>query len=249
MTSGAIKSWIPEKGYGFISGEDGKSYFLHKNSFASKNTNLSAINDGAIVEFEPTATPKGYRAENVSIIPVKACTRFNMPEDFIMTRHKRVGGWEILKASEWMVVAESRDLDDARAALELAAKTAGANAIINLHRASRTESEASDSGKGEHKYTVHEFAGQMALVGKRSMRGSNDLDFVRDIDTFAREQYQRTQEKRDRTTKVVGSLAVLGALMSLIGPELKYGFIAWIPGGLYALLIGWKPHYYLPIKD
>ena len=64
--NGAIKSFVPEKKFGFINGDDGKDYFFHINEFKN-SAHHKMIADGAVVEFEPSATPKGYRAVNCKL--------------------------------------------------------------------------------------------------------------------------------------------------------------------------------------
>ena len=61
---GEIIKWFDKKGYGFISGEDGNSYFLH----------IKQVSGGQIpeignrVKFNAVKTSKGEQAQNVVIV-------------------------------------------------------------------------------------------------------------------------------------------------------------------------------------
>jgi cold shock CspA family protein len=64
---GTIKTYLPEKKYGFILGDDGKNYFFHASEFYSAALEKN-ISENAFVEFEQHATPKGYSAKKCSLI-------------------------------------------------------------------------------------------------------------------------------------------------------------------------------------
>lgn len=51
--------------WGFIEGEDGRDYFLYCKSMARDSCAFRALKVGDDVNFVPTMTPKGPRAENV----------------------------------------------------------------------------------------------------------------------------------------------------------------------------------------
>ena len=64
--TGTIAKVISDKGFGFIQGEDGQEYFMHR----------SAVRDGSVFEqlrerqtviFEAGRGDKGLRAENVRV--------------------------------------------------------------------------------------------------------------------------------------------------------------------------------------
>lgn len=64
--TGTIKSQLQEKGYGFIkSDEDGREYFFHSSCCLGNFTELSP---GRKVQFEVATSPKGPRAEDVSLL-------------------------------------------------------------------------------------------------------------------------------------------------------------------------------------
>jgi CspA family cold shock protein len=64
MATGTIKRVISDRGFGFISGEDGKEYFFHRDGLAA-SLDFDRLADGEPGEFELQATPKGPRAVNV----------------------------------------------------------------------------------------------------------------------------------------------------------------------------------------
>lgn len=63
MTTGTVKWYDPEKGYGFIARDDGDSdLFVHRSAIPGID-----LNEGDRVEFEVASSPKGPRAENVQV--------------------------------------------------------------------------------------------------------------------------------------------------------------------------------------
>lgn len=63
--NGTIARIIADKGFGFIKGDGGKEYFVHRT--ACKNARLDSLQEGDKVTFEPTEGPKGPRAEDVYV--------------------------------------------------------------------------------------------------------------------------------------------------------------------------------------
>ena len=67
MPQGAVKWFSNQKGYGFITQDDGKDIFVHYS--AIKGDGFKTLEEGQRVEFEITKGPKGEQATNVSRIP------------------------------------------------------------------------------------------------------------------------------------------------------------------------------------
>ncbi|HWG97938.1 MAG TPA: cold-shock protein [Pilimelia sp.] len=66
MAVGTVKWFSDDKGYGFISREDGDDIFVHFS--AIQGSGFKTLAEGAQVEFEITQGPKGEQASNVTIV-------------------------------------------------------------------------------------------------------------------------------------------------------------------------------------
>ena len=63
MAHGTVKWFNPEKGYGFIRGDDGEDVFVHYSAIVGDG--YRSLQEGDIVEFEIVQGPKGPQAANV----------------------------------------------------------------------------------------------------------------------------------------------------------------------------------------
>ena len=63
---GEIKRLIRDRGFGFISAEDGKEVFFHRSSL--EGIDFETLQEGTSVEFNSESGPKGLRAVNVKLI-------------------------------------------------------------------------------------------------------------------------------------------------------------------------------------
>lgn len=63
MAKGKIKWFSNQKGYGFITGEDGKEVFVHYSAIQGEG--YKTLEEGQEVEYEVTQGPKGDQATNV----------------------------------------------------------------------------------------------------------------------------------------------------------------------------------------
>ncbi len=66
MARGTVKWFSNQKGYGFITGEDGKDVFVH---FSGLNMEgFKTVPEGATVEYEVVEGEKGPQATNVVVV-------------------------------------------------------------------------------------------------------------------------------------------------------------------------------------
>ncbi len=64
MAQGVVKWFSNQKGYGFITQDDGKDIFVHYSAVAGDG--FKTLEEGQRVSFEITAGPKGEQATNVT---------------------------------------------------------------------------------------------------------------------------------------------------------------------------------------
>ena len=64
MATGTIKKVIADRGFGFITAEDGKEYFFHRGGLQA-SLDFDRLSGGEAVEFEIESSPKGLRAASV----------------------------------------------------------------------------------------------------------------------------------------------------------------------------------------
>ena len=66
MTTGTVKFFNAEKGFGFIEREDGKDVVVHFSNIEGEGH--KSLDDGAKVEFDVVAGAKGDEAQNVKVV-------------------------------------------------------------------------------------------------------------------------------------------------------------------------------------
>ena len=66
MMNGTVKWFNSEKGFGFITGDDGRDVFAH---FSQINIDgFKTLEEGQKVSYEVAQGPKGPQAENINIV-------------------------------------------------------------------------------------------------------------------------------------------------------------------------------------
>ena len=63
MATGTVKLFSDQKGYGFITGDDGQDVFCHFSAIQAEG--FKTLRDGQKVQFEVEKGDKGLRAANV----------------------------------------------------------------------------------------------------------------------------------------------------------------------------------------
>ncbi|WP_165311115.1 cold-shock protein [Vibrio ziniensis] len=170
---GKLVSYVHDKKYGFVKGEDGESYFFHASSLIDK-TNESKLVKGVIVEFDPVPTPKGLSAKRASIPDVLFSLNL---VDFFITKSSKPKYGDVVHQST-IATKFFKDLDEAKAHLKDLAEKVGANAVLNLKHEKDTFSN------GNYKYTVHAFTADLAIVTEKvpcTFEGEarNSLDWIK----------------------------------------------------------------------
>ncbi|MCI7104611.1 MAG: cold shock domain-containing protein [Lachnobacterium sp.] len=66
MNKGTVKWFNNQKGYGFITAEDGKDVFVHYSGLNMEG--FKSLEEGAAVEFEIADGAKGPQAVNVVVV-------------------------------------------------------------------------------------------------------------------------------------------------------------------------------------
>jgi CspA family cold shock protein len=64
MATGTIKKVVADRGFGFITADDAKEYFFHRNALDS-SLDFDRLNGGEKVDFEIEQSDKGPRANKV----------------------------------------------------------------------------------------------------------------------------------------------------------------------------------------
>ena len=65
MAQGTIKKLVVDRGFGFISGEEGEVFFHHT---SLKDTSIEDLQEGQAVEYEAEPDQRGPRATSVRVV-------------------------------------------------------------------------------------------------------------------------------------------------------------------------------------
>ena len=64
MATGTVKKLVADRGFGFITAEDGKDYFFHRDGL-DESVDFDRLVGGEKVEFDVEQNPRGPRAIKV----------------------------------------------------------------------------------------------------------------------------------------------------------------------------------------
>lgn len=155
---GVIRSFVPEKRYGFIEGHDRKSYFFHVADL-DRSARSTDVQEGLLVSFDPTPGPKGLRARRLRVEHAQA-RMWVPPREFIVSKEDAPRrGTVFFKAPPVEFRSEKGEsIDAGKERLIAYAKELGANAILEL-RYRRDEDSV-----GNYTYSVHRYSGCLSVV-------------------------------------------------------------------------------------
>lgn len=68
MTTGVVKWFNADKGFGFIEQKQGPDVFVHFKNILSNSSSYKTLDEGQHVQFKLGRGPKGPQAEEVTII-------------------------------------------------------------------------------------------------------------------------------------------------------------------------------------
>lgn len=194
--TGYIKSFIEEKSYGFIEGDDGRDYFFHINN-VNKNY-INKISDGRLVTFEPKATKKGYAADNIEIEikNIQNTYKYEIPNDVYISRDSRIKGWEIIENCNYILIGTSKNSPDAaKRDIISSAEIIGANGLINFEYFKTTGSKPG-TGNGTYYFTIHNFRAEPVVIAKKTKNGSlTEEDVKTDLHFNASSYYEEAKRK------------------------------------------------------
>ena len=207
---GTVTSYLSDKNYGFIKGEDGKDYFFHDSSLKDKK-DINKLCEDLILEFEQKATPKGYSALNISLLDNNITLKYNLPDTVYISKKDGIKGWEVIEESDWIITGTSSESShSAKEDLINKANLIGANAIFYTHYYKTTGSEAG-TGKGIHHFTIHNYAGRAMNIGKKSPNGKYSAQDLTLINKQASElkDYYRNKNKKSRIYRIIFWLIII----------------------------------------
>ena len=238
---GYIKSYLPEKKYGFITGDDKKDYFFHSSSLKDLK-DVEKLASGLYLEYEQKATPKGYAATNITIINKQDsgqnAKKYTIPETIYTSKFDYIKGWETIQFSDWEVHGSSRDSpDDAKESMINGAKAVGANCVLNMKYYKTTGSE-SGTGRGVHYYTIHNFYGIASSIAKLSADGEYKKEDFNNINKIATQLKQELSVKTESSgiTRIILWIVNILLIYVCFNSKESSGFVVAIILGILGLM-------------
>lgn len=212
---GIVESYIAEKKFGFLKGEDKQKYFFHVNNVVkSQKERIAEIKIGSQLDFDPTPAKKGLEARKIKII--ESFEAMNIPA-FKNYRNHSVKG-DII-ASESIVTIHSRDRNEIRERLEKLAKKAKANVLYDV------DIKQSTASSGNYKYSIFTGSAKMGIVSNKvSVFNESDMLSKQDIVS------KKTQDFIDnfKIVKEEEDKAIAAQNAPSIGGFIAFAFIIFI---------------------
>ena len=207
---GTVTSYLTDRNYGFIKGEDGKDYFFHGSSLKDKN-DINKLCEDLILEFEQKATPKGYSAVNIRLLDNNITLKYNVPDTVYISKKDEIKSWEVIEESDWIITGTSSESShSAKEDLINKANLIGANAIFYTNYYTKTGLEAG-TGRGIHHYTIHNYVGRAMNIGKKSPDGKYSVQDLTLINKKASElkDYYKNKNKKSRKYRIIFWLIII----------------------------------------
>lgn len=225
---GVVNNFVAEKGFGFIDGEDGQSYFLHISELPVEQRNESPAS-GMMVEFDATPTPKGLRAKQASLLDDGQAMTYEAPDRFLTFKNDAPKGWATIEEAQWRVVCQHADLDRAKEGMIRKAESVGANAIAEMTYSKKRGSRGT-AGGGTYYFTLHRFEGRPVIIGKPKVNGVERDTLAKGLDYKCQVEHS-SQVSTGRGLLAFRILAVLLSIFFLInaysGPPM-FGLVGWV---------------------
>lgn len=216
---GKIKTYLKNKGYGFIKGDDGKDYFFHEEDFKNKK-DVSNLYEGSYIDFDEYATPKGYKARSCRLLDESKIITYVVPESFKVFKSDRIREWEIIEYGKWIVYGSSSDSpESAKNEIIERAKSIGANSIINIEYYKTTGED------GNYRYTIHNYKGNIANLAKKHAQGNilkKELLGLNESANKIKKELSRKTKNSIRKSKAVWLIAIVASIISYTIKKYEY---------------------------
>ena len=148
-----------------------------------------------------------------------------VPGELRTTKGGELRGGEVIEASRWVIVGTSRESPDAaRSDLAKKAGMLAANGIILVQYYKSTGSERG-TGRGTHYFTIHNFVGTPAMLGRPSASGAVTRDELLGLDQRAAALKAELVAKTSASanTALITGL-VIGGLVGLTVAIINFAF-------------------------
>lgn len=246
ILKGRVKTYLGNKGYGFIKGDDGKDYFFHVDEFVNSK-DIKNVCEDAYVEFDQVATPKGYKAVQCKLLNGDDVKTYVTPANFLTSKFETIKGWELIEHGSWFVYGSSKDSPDHAKKEAIAyANSVGANALIQLEYFKTTGEENKRSifdspnyKGGIYRYTIHNFRGRIAVAAKKNALGNHLIKDLVGTNKKAEELKAEMDSlnNKNRTKRLIGGLVFGVGLIIAFGS----GNMLWVVVGALGLVTSGLP--------